>query len=149
MTAASFLASMAGIGRLRPAPGTWGSALVLPLAWSSPALCLAAAILFSALGVWAISRLPEARDDPSWVVIDEGAGQSLALAALPGFWTPGWTAPIWVVGAFVLFRFFDIVKPWPVSWADRRAGAVWVMVDDLVAGALAAACLLAMRIVTG
>jgi phosphatidylglycerophosphatase A len=135
-----FIASMGGIGFLRPAPGTWGSALVLPVAWAGPEACLALAVVLSALGWWALARLPEAKADPSWVVVDEGAGQSLALAALP---VAGGVAGVLL--AFLLFRAFDILKPGPVGWADRQKGANGVMLDDIIAGALAAALLLAAR----
>jgi phosphatidylglycerophosphatase A len=134
------VAGLFGLGRLRPAPGTWGSAVVLPLALGGPWLCLAAALLLTALGLWAVASCEEAREDPGWVVVDEAAGQALALAALPA------GAPLWgVLAAFALFRLFDIAKPGPVGWADRQEGASGVMLDDLVAGALAGAMLLAFR----
>lgn len=135
-----FVASMGGTGFLRPAPGTWGSLLVLPIAWAGPEACLGLAALLSAAGWWALARLPEAREDPSWVVVDEGAGQSIALAALP---LAGGVAGVLL--AFLLFRAFDILKPGPVGWADRQKGANGVMLDDIIAGALAAALLLAAR----
>lgn len=136
-----FLASMGGIGFLRPAPGTWGSALVLPAALLGPEACLALSALLTLLGWWALERLPGAKLDPGWVVVDEGAGQSLALAALPlGAGAPG------IILAFLLFRLFDITKPGPVGWADRRKGTAGVMLDDVFAGAMAAAIILALRI---
>ncbi|EHM01061.1 phosphatidylglycerophosphatase A [Acetobacteraceae bacterium AT-5844] len=134
-----FIASMGGVGFFRPAPGTWGSALVLPMGWAGSEACLILAALLAALGWWALLRLPEARQDPSWVVVDEGAGQSLALAALPAGGIVG------VALAFLLFRAFDVLKPGPVGWADRRKGATGVMLDDIIAGTLAAALLLAAR----
>jgi phosphatidylglycerophosphatase A len=134
VTLARFVASLGGIGFLRPAPGTWGSAAVLPLALAGPSWCLACAVLLALLGLWAVARLPEREADPGWVVVDEGAGQLLALAAAPAGWP-------WVLAAFALFRLFDILKPGPVGWADRRKGALGVMLDDLVAGALAAGVL--------
>jgi phosphatidylglycerophosphatase A len=134
-----FIASMGGVGFLRPAPGTWGSVLVLPVALAGWEASLALGVLLSVLGWWALNRLPEARQDPGWVVVDEGAGQSLALAALPAAGVTG------VLLAFLLFRAFDILKPGPVGWADRRKGAAGVMLDDIIAGALAAALLLAAR----
>jgi phosphatidylglycerophosphatase A len=136
-----FLASMGGIGFLRPAPGSWGSALVLPVALLGPDYSLVLAALLTVLGFWALARLPSTRQDPGWVVIDEGAGQSLALAALPV--AAGWLG---VLLAFALFRLFDITKPGPVGWADRRKGSAGVMLDDLLAGALAALILLALRL---
>jgi phosphatidylglycerophosphatase A len=134
-----FIASMGGVGFLRPAPGTWGSVLVLPVALAGWEASLALGVLLSVLGWWALGRLPEARQDPGWVVVDEGAGQSLALAALPVAGIGG------ILLAFLLFRAFDILKPGPVGWADRRKGATGVMLDDIIAGALAAALLLAAR----
>ncbi|HEY8614183.1 MAG TPA: phosphatidylglycerophosphatase A [Roseomonas sp.] len=135
------VASLCGIGRLRPAPGTWASAAVLPAALLGPWWCLALGIGFSVAGVWAVSRLPEAQDDPGWVVADEAAGQCLALAALP-MGASGW----WVLAGFALFRAFDILKPGPVGWADRMSGNLGVMLDDILAGLLAASALLALRV---
>jgi phosphatidylglycerophosphatase A len=136
VTPAKFIATMAGVGLLRPAPGTWGSALVLPAVLLGPAWCLLGAVVLTALGLWAVARLPERQADPGWVVVDEGAGQLLALAALP--LGAGWP---WVLAAFLLFRLFDITKPGPVGWADRQKGAVGVMLDDVLAGALVAGVL--------
>jgi phosphatidylglycerophosphatase A len=135
VTAARFVASLGGIGFLRPAPGSWGSAAVLPLAFAPAWVALLAAALFTAAGFWAIARLPTAGEDPGWVVVDEAAGQSLALACAPA-------GLFGALLAFALFRAFDILKPGPVGWADRRPGAVGVMGDDLIAGALAGAILL-------
>jgi phosphatidylglycerophosphatase A len=137
------------VGHLRPAPGTWGSLAALPVAWAivilaGPwALVIAAALAF-ALGYWATQQETRGTDnhDPSEIVIDEVAGQWIALlpvvfgaaamgADLLALW-PGW------VVAFVLFRVFDILKPGPVGWADRRDDAMGVMLDDIIAGVLAA-----------
>jgi phosphatidylglycerophosphatase A len=143
VTAARFVATMGGIGLIRPAPGTWGSALVLPLVLLGPLACLSLSLLLAVVGVWAVSRLvaEEVRADPGWVVIDEGAGQLLVLAALPGEAT-GWG----VVLAFLLFRLFDVYKIGPVGWADRRHGPVGVMLDDMVAGAMGAVVILLLRV---
>lgn len=143
MSPARAVATLGGVGLARPAPGTWASAVILPAAWLGPPACLTLSAVVFVLGVWAIARLERqglTAHDPSWVVIDEAAGMLLALAAIP----PG--APwLWVVTAFALFRFFDIMKRGPVGWLDRRQGAVWVMLDDVMAGALAAAVLFALR----
>ncbi|MBI0536568.1 phosphatidylglycerophosphatase A [Roseomonas sp. KE2513] len=144
MFPATAVASLLGIGRLRPAPGTWGSLVVLPAALLGPWWCLALGIGFAVAGYWAISILPEARADPGWVVADEAAGQCLALAALAhsaSFW--------WVLAAFALFRALDIVKPGPIGWADRMEGSLGVMLDDVLAGLMAAAVLLAARFLLG
>lgn len=142
MTPAKVVATLGGVGLARPAPGTWASAFVLPLAWLGPLPCLGMAVLFVLAGAWAVPRLARegAERDPAWVVVDEAAGQLLALAAIPA------GAPwLWVIASFALFRFFDILKVGPVGWADRRKGVFWVMFDDLMAGAMAAVAILALR----
>jgi phosphatidylglycerophosphatase A len=140
--AARVVATLGGIGLIRPAPGTWAAAFMLPLAWAGPLVCLMIAAVLVAAGFWAVRSLSRegAERDPGWVVVDEGAGQLLVLSAIPA------GAPwLWVVLAFALFRFFDILKWGPVGWADRRKGTFWVMLDDLVAGAMGVAVVLALR----
>lgn len=138
--AAWAIATLFGLGHMRPAPGSWGSlaaALIAP--WLGPAL-IPATPMAAALGLWAAGRRGRRTglaDDPR-IVVDELAGQWLAL--WPVLWMPG-PVPDWARLAigFALFRFFDIVKPGPVAWADRRVtGGLGVMLDDLIAGALAA-----------
>jgi phosphatidylglycerophosphatase A len=143
------IATFGGIGFLRPAPGTWGSLAALPVAliliWiGGPWLFVIATLLVIGLG-WVATRaeITETQeDDPSHVVIDEVAGQWIALwplafgaasngVAVTALW-PGWIA------AFLLFRLFDIWKPGPVGWADRRNDALGVMLDDVIAGVFAA-----------
>ncbi|SHG71436.1 phosphatidylglycerophosphatase A [Cognatiyoonia sediminum] len=137
------------VGHLKPAPGTWGSLAALPAAYvitligSWPLLALCAAIAYFA-GLWAtkVETAGKENHDPSEIVIDEVVGQWIALlpviygAASSGsnllaLW-PGWIA------AFVLFRLFDITKPSLVGWADKRDDAVGVMLDDVIAGIMAA-----------
>lgn len=139
-----------GLGLLPVAPGTWASAATIPLAWALHylggfMLLLSATVLVSVLGYIATARYLDGQaDDPSEVVIDEVAGMLVALWPLSfGLSAMGsaphvWPWPGWVLG-FLLFRFFDIVKPPPVGWADRIAGPTGIMLDDLIAGALAAA----------
>jgi len=142
-----FLASGFGIGFAPKAPGTFGSLLGLAL---SAALLSAGhlPLLFgiavvSGLGVFAIARLPEdAAKDPGWVVIDEIAGQMIPMLALTQLSIAG------VVLCFALFRLFDIWKPGPVAWADRRHDEFGVMGDDLIAGALAWVIVLALHLVS-
>jgi phosphatidylglycerophosphatase A len=140
MTPARFVASVAGAGLLKPAPGTVGSAVALlpglALLMLSPWALAAGVIVASLAGLWAI-RAAGAGDDPGWVVIDELAGQWLALLALPG---PSWLGALL---AFLLFRAFDIIKPGPIGRAEHLPGAWGVMADDLLGG-LAAAVLLAI-----
>lgn len=128
------IASLGGVGHLRPGPGTWGSAVVLPLALLPGWALALVALGFTLAGFWALARLPEAEQDPSWVVIDEAAGMTLALVFAQGL--------LGVVLAFALFRLFDIVKWGPVGWADRQKGPFGVMADDLIAGAMAAGLVL-------
>lgn len=154
MTAARLIATGFGAGLLPAAPGTWASLAALPAAMllhraGSFPLLLAATLAVLLLGFWAVSRELRGREgeDPGEIVIDEIAGQWIALWPLSAglWWTgaaphlfpwPGW------VGAFLLFRFFDILKPPPVRWADRLPGAAGVMLDDVLAGLMAAAVLL-------
>ncbi|MEM6727212.1 MAG: phosphatidylglycerophosphatase A [Pseudomonadota bacterium] len=142
------VASFFYIGFMRPAPGTWGSLaaalLGVGLIWLLGALALAlAAVLAYAIGLWA-TRLEVGPDnhDPSWIVIDEVAGQWVAMLPLAVFYIaverPGAILLGGAVISFLLFRLFDIWKPWPVSWADRREDALGVMLDDVIAGVMAA-----------
>ncbi|MCA3417665.1 MAG: phosphatidylglycerophosphatase A [Roseomonas sp.] len=136
------VATMGGIGRLKPAPGTWGSLVVLPLVLVGPLAVLLLALLISIIGFYAVREVlrDTPNQDPGWIVVDEAAGMLLALAGLSV------SASIWgVVIAFGLFRVFDILKPWPISWADQQEGAFGVMLDDIVAGALVALALILAR----
>ncbi|NNE53106.1 MAG: phosphatidylglycerophosphatase A [Sulfitobacter sp.] len=155
MMLARLIATVLGVGYIRPAPGTWGSLVALPWAWlvhtlgGFPALLLGTA-LACILGFWATARMTAGQTDhdPSEIVIDELAGQWIALFPLSyAAWSmqisilamwPGWIA------AFLLFRLFDIRKPWLVGWADRREGPLGVMLDDVIAGLFAALGVLAL-----
>ncbi len=84
--------------------------------------------------------------DPGQAVADETAGQCLSLMALPaGAVAPGWHAGLTLLGAFLAFRFFDILKPWPAPGLPRVPGGWGILLDDLVAGVYAMA---AVQIVT-
>lgn len=140
---AVLLATGFGLGLLPKAPGTWASLAALPPAWAIAnafgRLWLAFALVaVVALGVWcagAVARRNDTSDDPQIVVIDEIAGQWLTLLAVPP------DAALYAIG-FVLFRLFDIWKPWPVSWAERAfKGGLGVMIDDLFAGVYGGALL--------
>ncbi len=135
------LASGFGSGFLKPAPGTWGSLAAVVLWWGLlsdlpwPLQATAVAVTFAggvALADY-LARRYGVHDDPA-IVIDEFAGQWLALLAVP----PDLLA---MACAFGLFRLLDITKPGPVGWADRRPGGLGVMLDDLLAGGLVAAVL--------
>ena len=124
-----------GAGWMKPAPGTWGSLAALPLGWllfwlAGPPLLGVAIIVVFLIGWWASERIvrSEGLEDPSWVVIDEVAGQWLTLLITPP------SLLDYAVG-FALFRLFDIWKPWPVSWADQKIkGGLGIMLDDVLAG---------------
>lgn len=138
MTPARLIAAGFGTGYAPVAPGTVASAAAVlvgaGLLAVSPWLLAAAALLATAGGVWAVgaSRI---EDDPGWVVIDEFAGQWIAMLAL------GHVSALGLLLAFALFRLFDVTKPGPVGWADRQHGAIGVMADDVIAGGIAAALL--------
>jgi phosphatidylglycerophosphatase A len=146
------ITTVLGVGLLRPAPGTWGSAVAVAAgvaidhALGFPAL-VAATLAVTALGFWACGRELAGRpgEDPSEIVIDEVAGQWLALLfPAAAFWHRGvedWALAAWPgwVAAFLFFRLFDIWKPWLVGRADRRGDAAGVMLDDLWAGLFAGA----------
>lgn len=138
-----------GAGLIKPAPGTWGSLAALPVfylihIYGGFTAAVLATLISITLGVWAIERETRGKKDhdPSEIVIDEVAGMWIAL--LPISYGASVTDmsilalyPGWIV-AFAAFRFFDILKPGPVGWADRRDDALGVMLDDVIAGVMAA-----------
>ena len=140
------LATWFGVGLLPKAPGTWGSLAALPFAWwiattgGYVAIFIGVLLIFMA-GCWAseiyIQRM--GGEDPGPVVIDEVAGQWLAVSLVPP------DILLYSLG-FLLFRFTDIVKPWPVRWADSGIkGGFGIMFDDLLAGLYAAVLLYAFQ----
>ncbi len=132
---ATLLSTWFGAGLLPKMPGTWGSAAALPFAWGltmagGPTLLAAATLVCFGVGWWASSVYVRrtGTEDPGEVVIDEVAGQWLVLLAAP-------LDPLFYLAGFALFRIFDIWKPWPVGWADRRiGGGLGIMLDDILAG---------------
>jgi phosphatidylglycerophosphatase A len=137
------LATLGPVGHFPKAPGTWGSlAAVVSAPWLFLNLALPwrAAVLLGVfiVGTWACGRaeIVMNRKDPGCVVVDELFGQWLALLFFGAM--PVWYLPI----AFALFRVFDILKPWPVKWAETAfPGGFGVMLDDGVAGLYALGCL--------
>jgi len=143
------------VGYMKPAPGTWGSLAALPLGW----------LIYQIGGIWlfllaipatyvkgyiATKIMTEGHDnhDPSEIVIDEVVGQWIALApVLIGATMSGVSAlalwPGWIA-AFLFFRLYDIMKPGPVGWADRKDNATGVMLDDVIAGMFAALCVVGL-----
>lgn len=138
-----------GAGLSPKAPGTMGTLVAVPLAWlmlfkgATWMLALAAFVTFF-IGWIASSLYMRARsrtDDPQEIVIDEIAGYFATLAFMPILYLNPSAESLYVllIAAFLAFRFFDIVKPWPVSLADRRVGGAFgVMLDDLLAAIYAA-----------
>ena len=126
-----------GLGYLPRAPGTWGSIggvllwwLSLPLGRGIQALLLVLAVVPAVFVCGACARQAE-NPDPSFVVLDEILGMYLALLFLtPSLW--------WILAAFLVFRALDIAKPWPVNVMEKRfEGGAGILLDDLVAGAIA------------
>jgi phosphatidylglycerophosphatase A len=128
------IATWLGAGLLPLMPGTWGSLAALPLAWviatfAGPTGLAAAAIIAFMFGCWAAGTLARASGltDPGFIVIDEVAAQWLVLVVAPLDWRA-------YAAAFVLFRVFDIAKPWPARAIERRvAGGSGIMLDDTAA----------------
>jgi phosphatidylglycerophosphatase A len=145
------VATFFGAGLLKPGPGTWGSIAAAFLwffglraahlsVWAAVAVTLAAAAAVIAIGIPAatIVEREAGRADPGFVVIDEVAGQWMVLAAAPLDWGHA------LLG-LVLFRLFDIVKPWPARQLERLPGGTGIVVDDLAAGAWGVVVMLVVR----
>ncbi|HXX02393.1 MAG TPA: phosphatidylglycerophosphatase A [Candidatus Acidoferrales bacterium] len=138
---ATLIATFCGIGRLHPGPGTWASAVTVVL-WAaiahdlSPALrtpvVAGLAILVTLIGIPAATQVARAcgAKDPQFVVIDEVAGQLIALIAVPLAWKT-------FLAGFILFRAFDIVKPPPVRQLERLPEGTGIVLDDVAAGVYA------------
>jgi len=132
-TPAGFLAFGLGSGLSRYAPGTMGTLMAVPFAillknLPDFAFWLALVVLFVA-GIYLcdVSSKRLGQHDPGGIVWDEMVGYWLTVALLPLQWT-------WMLAAFLLFRFFDIFKPWPVSLAEKRfGGGLGIMLDDVIA----------------
>ncbi len=143
-TCSLFICRLGVVGLAPKAPGTWGSlwALLfapiffLPLPIIGRILCLLFIFLLGSLAATRAEKIL-ARKDPSQVVVDELLGMWLTFLPFATL-----TPSMWLAG-FLLFRFFDIVKPWPVKWAEgaMREG-YGIMLDDVVAGCMAMLCLL-------
>ncbi len=126
-----------GVGYLPLAPGTFGSMVGVAIFLLLPPLAIPITILaVTFVGIWAGTRTEELskRKDPGKIVVDEVAGQLIALFPLVFV---KWSM-IMVMVSFILFRFFDIVKPYPANRLQELKGGAGVMCDDLVAGAYAA-----------
>ncbi len=135
---ATVIATFFGIGQLRPGPGTWGS-LATVLLWAalahtlSPSLrtpvAIALAVLVTLIAIPAATQVARGagKKDPQFVVIDEVAGQLVALIAVPLAWKS-------FLAGFILFRAFDIVKPPPVRQLEAIPEGAGIVLDDIAAG---------------
>jgi phosphatidylglycerophosphatase A len=154
------IATSLGLGYLPKAPGTWGSLFGLLLGWLAMVMAswtrnpwlnfaetdLALVVIVSMVGVWAADRVAAhlGSEDPQIVVVDEVAGQLIAYLALA---TAGTFAVSWkyLLLGFILFRGFDIWKPFPARQAESLPGGLGIMADDWIAGVYAALLLLLAR----
>jgi phosphatidylglycerophosphatase A len=158
------VATFGGLGERLPAPGTSVGSLPVCLAWwavcamvpiASVRLIVTAVALFvaAAIGTWAaeVEAQRVGSNDPGQIVVDESAGQLLVfLVALPFVaLTSQLQLAVFAAVGFLLFRFFDIVKPWPIRLFEKFPGGIGIVADDLAAGYLAAAVLaIGWRVVT-
>ncbi len=130
-----------GSGLAPKAPGTFGTLAALPLYWLLSGLPLAAyiavVVVAAVVGVWICDRSAKdlgVHDHPA-IVWDEFVGFWITMIAAPVSWVS-------VILGFALFRLFDVLKPWPISWLDKHvSGGLGIMVDDILAGVIACGCL--------
>jgi phosphatidylglycerophosphatase A len=132
------IATFFGIGHLQPGSGTWASAITVLLWWLASRwlqpywitpLAVIVSVLITVLGIppSTVVARESGRKDPGFVVIDEVAGQMIALIGVPINWK-------YLLAGFILFRSFDIVKPFPLRRLERLPGGTGIMMDDVGAG---------------
>ena len=141
------VATALGAGYSPVAPGTAGSAVALLILWLVPFSRIGLVVFFVAVtlvGTWAAHVVEAAagKKDPGIIVIDEVAGMALSVLLLP-------LTPRVLLAGFVLFRIFDVVKPFPANRLQALPGGIGVMIDDLVAGLYALLVLIVARALTG
>jgi len=128
------IATALGSGYFPKAPGTAGSlfAILLVFLFNIPQITLVLLIIvFTILGIWSAGYVEkEIGDDPAIVVIDEVVGQWIALLFIPFTLIP-------VITAFILFRVFDIFKPFPIDQSQALKGGYGIIIDDIIAGVYA------------
>ena len=141
----NFIATFFYVGYMRPAPGTWGSLVALIagyllITYTGPYGLIISIFICVFLGYWATREHTYNKDDqdPSEIVIDEVAGQWIALLPIALVNLSGVTQALIYLLAFVGFRIFDITKLGLVGWADRQDGPLGVMLDDIIAGMMTA-----------
>ena len=133
------IATFLGSGLFRFAPGTLGSFFALIIGYIilinyNPIILFVSCILFYIIGLWAchswISQISDIKEDPSQIVIDEVVGMWVTLLFIPSI-----DELFYILCAFILFRFFDIFKPWIIGMIDKNIKGAWgIMLDDIVAG---------------
>ena len=140
-----FLAFGFGAGAVPKAPGIAGTVvavvLYIPLAELSLPLYSLFLVTGFILGIWLCGRIAAeiGVHDHGGIVWDEFVGYWLTMFMAPAGW-------VWILAGFVFFRLFDILKPWPVKWVDSRVkGGLGIMLDDVIAGIIAALCIQAVR----
>ncbi|MDX2435841.1 MAG: phosphatidylglycerophosphatase A [Acidobacteriota bacterium] len=150
---ARVIATAGGLGDVLPAPGTtagslpaallwWAGCLVVTTTSARIAMTAVALVVATAAGLWASEKEAARRgaSDPGPIVIDEVAGQWLTyLVALP--FLPvlaSGTLAVFAAAGFLLFRLFDVVKPWPIRACEKLPGGIGIVADDLAAGYFAA-----------
>jgi phosphatidylglycerophosphatase A len=137
---ANFFALGLGLGLSPRAPGTVGTLLGIPLVLLMPsniALYVLLVLVLFAFGVWCCDECSRflGVHDHGGIVWDEVVGYLITMIALPQSWP-------WLLAGFVMFRVFDIIKPWPISWLDQHVkGGMGIMIDDVLAGLMAAVVL--------
>jgi phosphatidylglycerophosphatase A len=137
------VATVGGIGRAPVAPGTVASAVTAVALWLlhlGPIFLVVALVVVTVLGIWAADEAERVLGgkDPGAIVVDEVAGMMLSVLAIP------LTGSVLGV-AFVLFRVFDVIKPFPANVSQNLRGGLGVMVDDLIAGVYALVLTLVAR----
>ena len=137
MDYAALAISTWGVGYLPLAPGTFGSVVGIGvfLLLKSLVFQVVGVVLVTVVGIWAASRTEQIlrSKDPGKVVVDEVAGQMIALLPLTVFAS----GKVWIIVSFILFRLFDIFKPYPARRFEALRGGLGIMADDLVAGVYA------------
>lgn len=136
-----FLGLGFGSGLAPKAPGTFGTIAAIPIYLLMQNLSLMTYLVLTVIafivGIWICQKSADwlGKEDPSAVVWDEIVGYLVTMIAAPQGWQ-------WVVLGFALFRFFDILKPWPISLADKELhGGFGIMFDDVIAGIFSAGCI--------
>jgi len=142
-----FIAMGLGSGLSPKAPGTAGTLLTVPLVYllqqQSLLIYTLVTLFVIATGSWVCGYAAEKLrvHDHSGIVYDEVAGFLITMFMVPAGW-------YWMLAGFILFRFFDAVKPWPISWIDKNVGGGFgILIDDVVAGLISLACLYAAQFI--